>query len=55
MLQQLHHQARQQLAVSRALPSELAAGDAQDLMAYPFLSLARASAGNPRAASGCVS
>jgi plasmid replication initiation protein len=55
MLQRLHHQAARQLAVSRALPSELAVGDAQDLVAYPFLSLARAPAGNPRAAIGCVS
>jgi plasmid replication initiation protein len=55
MLQRLHHQAAQQLEVSHALPSKLAVRDARDLIAYPFLSLARAPAGNPHVASGCVS
>src|ERR1700687_3821056 len=32
---------RDQLALCRALPGDLAARDAQDLMAYPFFSLAK--------------
>ncbi|MEQ8167167.1 MAG: replication protein, partial [Alphaproteobacteria bacterium] len=32
---------RQQLELFRALPNDLAPRDAQDLMAYPFFSLAK--------------
>lgn len=36
-----HHSERDQLDLFRALPGDLAARDAQDLMAYPFFSLAK--------------
>jgi plasmid replication initiation protein len=36
-----HRSEREQLDLFRALPGHLAARDAQDLMAYPFFSLAK--------------
>ncbi len=36
-----HSQSREQLDLFRALPGDLAPRDAQDLMAYPFFSLAK--------------
>src|SRR6266404_7469485 len=36
-----HRSERDQLDLFRALPGDLAARDAQDLMAYPFFSLAK--------------
>ena len=36
-----HTSEREQLDLFRALPGDLAARDAQDLMAYPFFSLAK--------------
>ncbi len=36
-----HHSERDQLELFRALPGDLAPRDAQDLMAYPFFSLAK--------------
>ncbi|MBR0820328.1 replication initiator protein A [Bradyrhizobium liaoningense] len=36
-----HHSEREQLELFRALPGDLAPRDAQDLMAYPFFSLAK--------------
>src|SRR3546814_16654989 len=36
-----HHDERAQLDLFRALPGDLAPRDAQDLMAYPFFSLAK--------------
>ncbi|WP_454645403.1 replication initiator protein A [Bradyrhizobium liaoningense] len=36
-----HHSERDQLELFRALPGDLASRDAQDLMAYPFFSLAK--------------
>jgi len=36
-----HTSERKQLDLFRALPGDLAARDAQDLMAYPFFSLAK--------------
>jgi plasmid replication initiation protein len=38
---QKRHSERDQLGLFRALPGDLAARDAQDLMAYPFCSLAK--------------
>src|SRR5438045_5871402 len=36
-----HHSERSQLELFRALPGDLAPRDVQDLMAYPFFSLAK--------------
>jgi plasmid replication initiation protein len=36
-----HHSGRDQLELFRALPGDLAPCDAQDLVAYPFSSLAK--------------
>ena len=41
---------REQLDLFRAIPGELAARDAQDLMAYPFFSLAKSHRAAPRLA-----
>ena len=40
-MRRIHTSEREQLDLFRALPGDLAARDAQDLMAYPFFSLAK--------------
>ncbi len=41
IMRRKHHSERDQLELFRALPGDLAPRDAQDLMAYPFFSLAK--------------
>jgi plasmid replication initiation protein len=41
-MQRKHHSERDQLELFRAPPGDLAPRDAQDLMAYPFFSPAKA-------------